>query len=40
MFRLDVLIDSQTWNEIKDMVFIAVVPDDEVIPQEKAARHF
>ncbi|TVY22956.1 hypothetical protein LHYA1_G008166 [Lachnellula hyalina] len=32
MFRRNVLTDSQTWNEIKDTVFMAVVPDDEVIP--------
>jgi hypothetical protein len=32
MFRLDLLKNSQTWNEIKDTVFMAVVLDDEVIP--------
>jgi hypothetical protein len=32
MFRLDVLQESGLWDEIKDTVFMAVVPDDELIP--------
>ncbi|KAG4439743.1 hypothetical protein IFR05_004765 [Cadophora sp. M221] len=32
MFRLDTLEDSPSWGEIQDTVFMAVVPDDDVIP--------
>jgi hypothetical protein len=32
MFRLDVLQGSRSWDVIKDTVFMAVVPDDELIP--------
>jgi Heterokaryon incompatibility protein (HET) len=32
MFRLDVLQGSGLWDAIKDTVFMAVVPDDELIP--------
>ncbi|KAL5317951.1 hypothetical protein ACEPPN_015055 [Leptodophora sp. 'Broadleaf-Isolate-01'] len=32
MFRLDALEDSGSWDEMQDTVFMAVVPDDDVIP--------
>jgi hypothetical protein len=32
MFRLDVLQGSGLWDTIKDTVFMAVVPDDDLIP--------
>lgn len=34
MFQRDELQDSGIWNEIKDTVFMAVVPDDEHIPPD------